>query len=80
MHAPARTQEANQAGRGKANVAKGLEQGFELSDNLRNFWFPIEFSSLLKKDVLVPLELFDEPWVLFRDADGLCVRAPTTNS
>eukprot|EP00241_Pyramimonas_parkeae_P001062 CAMPEP_0114247160 /NCGR_PEP_ID=MMETSP0058-20121206/12872_1 /TAXON_ID=36894 /ORGANISM="Pyramimonas parkeae, CCMP726" /LENGTH=583 /DNA_ID=CAMNT_0001360443 /DNA_START=154 /DNA_END=1905 /DNA_ORIENTATION=+ len=68
--------EANQAGRGKANVAKGLEQGFELSDNLRNFWFPIEFSSLLKKDVLVPLELFDEPWVLFRDADGLaaCVK------
>ena len=34
------------------------------------------FSSQLKGDEMVPMELFGEPWVLFRDAQGLaaCVK------
>nr|BAQ35512.1 chlorophyllide a oxygenase [Palmophyllum crassum] len=44
--------------------------------NLRNFWYPVEFTSNLTEDKLIPFELFDEPWVLFRGKDGLpgCVR------
>lgn len=43
---------------------------------LREFWYPVDFSSTLTDDTLVPLELFGEPWVLFRDANGVagCVR------
>jgi chlorophyllide a oxygenase len=33
---------------------------------LKEFWFPAEFSSKLTANTMVPFELFDEPWVLFR--------------
>lgn len=33
---------------------------------LKEFWYPAEFSSQLDSKTLVPFELFDEPWVLFR--------------
>jgi chlorophyllide a oxygenase len=52
-------------------AAGGLQQGFELSSQLAEHWFPVEFSTSLKEDVLVPLELMNETWVLFRDAAGM---------
>ncbi|EPS61654.1 hypothetical protein M569_13139, partial [Genlisea aurea] len=43
---------------------------------LRNFWYPVAFSADLKDDTMVPIDCFEEPWVLFRGADGKpgCVR------
>ncbi|KAL8217769.1 hypothetical protein R6Q57_021142 [Mikania cordata] len=37
---------------------------------LKNFWYPVAFSSDLKDDTLIPIECFEEPWVLFRGKDG----------
>ncbi|XP_076919856.1 chlorophyllide a oxygenase, chloroplastic-like [Bidens hawaiensis] len=37
---------------------------------LKNFWYPVAFSSDLKDDTLTPIECFEEPWVLFRGKDG----------
>lgn len=55
----------------KVAAAGGLAQGFELSGGLAEHWFPVEFSASLKEDVLVPLELLNDTWVLFRDAAGM---------
>lgn len=41
-----------------------------LPANLQNFWFPAEFSSRLPAGGIVPLELFHQRWVLFRDSAG----------
>ncbi|KZV33029.1 chlorophyll synthase [Dorcoceras hygrometricum] len=40
------------------------------SANLKNFWYPVAFSADLKDDTMVPLDCFEEPWVLFRGKDG----------
>ncbi|KAK4429645.1 Chlorophyllide a oxygenase, chloroplastic [Sesamum alatum] len=37
---------------------------------LRNFWYPVAFSGDLKDDTMVPIDCFEEPWVLFRGKDG----------
>jgi chlorophyllide a oxygenase len=56
--------------------SRGLSSSMEAEPPLKNFWYPCEFSSRLVKDTMVPFELFDEPWVLFRDESGrpACVR------
>ncbi|XP_039069126.1 chlorophyllide a oxygenase, chloroplastic-like [Hibiscus syriacus] len=36
---------------------------------LKNFWYPIAFSTDLKDDTMIPIDLFEEPWVLFRGKD-----------
>lgn len=37
---------------------------------LKNFWFPVTFSTDLKDDTMVPIDCFEEPWVIFRGKDG----------
>ncbi|XP_010544843.1 PREDICTED: chlorophyllide a oxygenase, chloroplastic [Tarenaya hassleriana] len=37
---------------------------------LKNFWYPVAFSSDLKNDTMIPIECFEEPWVIFRGEDG----------
>ncbi|KAF5735509.1 chlorophyllide a oxygenase chloroplastic isoform X2 [Tripterygium wilfordii] len=37
---------------------------------LKNFWYPVAFSTDLKDDTMIPLECFEEPWVVFRGKDG----------
>ncbi|KAM5564239.1 chlorophyllide a oxygenase, chloroplastic [Rosa sericea] len=37
---------------------------------LKNFWYPVAFSTNLKEDTMVPIDCFEEPWVLFRGKDG----------
>ncbi|XP_044475564.1 chlorophyllide a oxygenase, chloroplastic-like [Mangifera indica] len=37
---------------------------------LKNFWYPVAFSSNLKDDTMIPTECFEEPWVIFRGKDG----------
>ncbi|CAA6667681.1 unnamed protein product [Spirodela intermedia] len=38
--------------------------------NLKNFWYPVAFSRDLKEDTMVPIDCFEEPWVIFRGKDG----------
>ncbi|KAL2632235.1 hypothetical protein R1flu_016921 [Riccia fluitans] len=43
---------------------------------LKNFWYPVAFSADLHSDTMIPIESFEECWVLFRGKDGRagCVR------
>uniref|UniRef100_A0A804N795 Rieske domain-containing protein n=1 Tax=Zea mays TaxID=4577 RepID=A0A804N795_MAIZE len=39
--------------------------------SLKNFWYPVAFSSDLKApDTMVPIDCFEEQWVIFRGKDG----------
>eukprot|EP00270_Netrium_digitus_P016904 TRINITY_DN612_c0_g1_i1.p1 TRINITY_DN612_c0_g1~~TRINITY_DN612_c0_g1_i1.p1 ORF type:complete len:656 (-),score=186.37 TRINITY_DN612_c0_g1_i1:47-2014(-) len=40
------------------------------SERLRNYWYPVAFTRDVDEKTLVPFDCFDEPWVLFRGADG----------
>ena len=53
-----------------------LHSDLDLPKGLREFWFPAAFSSQLKEGAMVTMELFGEPWVMFRDAQGqaACVK------
>jgi chlorophyllide a oxygenase len=57
-------------------ASRGLASSLDLEPGLRDHWFPVAFSSKLAADTLLPFDLFDEPWVLFRGAGGAaaCVR------
>ncbi|KAL3504189.1 hypothetical protein ACH5RR_034030 [Cinchona calisaya] len=37
---------------------------------LKNFWYPVAFSADLKNDTMIPIDCFEEPWVIFRGQDG----------
>ncbi|XP_043720506.1 chlorophyllide a oxygenase, chloroplastic-like [Telopea speciosissima] len=37
---------------------------------LKNFWYPVAFSTDLKDDTMIPIDCFEEPWVVFRGIDG----------
>ncbi|CAH9133071.1 unnamed protein product [Cuscuta epithymum] len=39
------------------------------SDRLKNFWYPVAFSTDLKDDTMMPIECFEQPWVIFRGKD-----------
>lgn len=43
---------------------------------LKNFWYPVAFSAHVDSSTLIPFDCFEEPWVLFRGADGKpgCIR------
>nr|BAQ33958.1 chlorophyllide a oxygenase [Bryopsis plumosa] len=60
----------------KNKRSKGLESSLEMEDGLGNFWYPVSFTSKLDSNTLIPFDLLDEPWVLFRDENGspACVR------
>uniref|UniRef100_A0A0E0MAX0 Rieske domain-containing protein n=1 Tax=Oryza punctata TaxID=4537 RepID=A0A0E0MAX0_ORYPU len=38
--------------------------------SLKNFWYPVAFSSDLKDNTMVPIDCFEEQWVIFRGKDG----------
>ncbi|XXG45538.1 hypothetical protein AAC387_Pa02g0596 [Persea americana] len=38
--------------------------------SLKNFWYPVAFSSDLREDTMIPIDCFEEPWVIFRGKDG----------
>lgn len=50
---------------------RGLRSSLVAEPALKEFWYPAEFSSRLQEGVMVPFELFDEPWVLFRWGCGV---------
>jgi chlorophyllide a oxygenase len=49
---------------------KGPQNSLEIPAELKEFWYPIEFSSRLSKGELTSFELFGETWVLWRDVGG----------
>ncbi len=51
---------------GSRNQRGGIENNLELCNGLKEHWYPVEFSSKLKPNLLLPVELFGEKWVLFR--------------
>ncbi|KAF8065639.1 hypothetical protein HT031_003240 [Scenedesmus sp. PABB004] len=74
---PARRSGGRRPGGGaRARVDRGLRSSLDAEPALKEFWYPAEFSAQLRADMLVPFELFNEPWVLFRDAEGRpsCIR------
>jgi len=54
--------------RGK-QASQGLKSTLEWPEELKEFWFPVDFSANLKREP-VAVEAFDFPVVLFRDAEG----------
>ncbi|KAK9816649.1 hypothetical protein WJX72_003294 [[Myrmecia] bisecta] len=52
------------------------ESTLDMEPGLRNFWYPTAFSSKVDANMLVPFDLFGEPWVLFRNETGVvsCVK------
>lgn len=49
---------------------RGLKSSLEMEEPLKNFWYPAYFASKLDGKTMVPFDLFNEPWVLFRDELG----------
>ncbi|XP_058218165.1 chlorophyllide a oxygenase, chloroplastic [Rhododendron vialii] len=37
---------------------------------MKNFWYPVAFTADLMDDTMVPIDCFEEPWVIFRGKDG----------
>ncbi|KAG1671959.1 hypothetical protein FOA52_013331 [Chlamydomonas sp. UWO 241] len=64
------TPATQKARRPAARANKGLKSTMDIEPALKEFWYPTEFSAALKKDVMVPFEMFGEAWVLFRGEDG----------
>lgn len=67
---PSPQQPISKAQLSKKKRVNGLKSTLELEPELRNFWYPVEFSAKLTPDLMVPVELFGEPWVMFRDGEG----------
>ena len=62
--------------RAKAGAQGGIKNVLKLPPGLRDHWFPVEFSAALEPGGLLAFELFEERWVVFRDAAGrpACLR------
>lgn len=60
----------------KAGAQGGIKNVLKLPPGLRDHWFPVEFSAALEPGGLLAFELFEERWVVFRDAAGdpACLR------
>jgi len=59
-----------------AKNTNGLHSSLELEEPLKDHWFAVQFSSRLEENMMIPFDLFGEPWVLFRDEEGMaaCVK------
>ena len=48
-----------------------MEEQFLTGTNAeRAHWFPVAFAAGLDETTMIPFDLFNVPWVMFRDADG----------
>jgi len=47
-----------------------LRSSLDIEEELKDHWFPVDFSSSLKPDMMVPFDLFGNSFVLFRDETG----------
>merc|ERR1712048_423440 len=51
-------------------INRGLETKLSLESVLQEFWYPIEFSESLGVNSIIPVDLFNKSWVLFRNSSG----------
>ncbi|CAG9460022.1 unnamed protein product [Pedinophyceae sp. YPF-701] len=66
-----RSDETRGAGRRRTKRrGPNLHSSLEPEDALKEFWHPVEFASQLPPNKMVPVELFGDAWVLFRDENG----------
>lgn len=49
---------------------KGPSNSLKIPSELKEFWYPVEFSSRLSDGAIISFELFGESWVLWRDIAG----------
>jgi chlorophyllide a oxygenase len=54
----------------KIKGTKGPYTSLNIPLELKEFWYPVEFSTRLEKNKLLSIELFGEAWVLWRDKAG----------
>ena len=54
----------------KPKKSAALSSTLDLEEGLKDYWYPVEFSKNLTVDKLVPLEIFNDMFVLFRDESG----------
>ncbi|WPT16765.1 Chlorophyllide a oxygenase [Picochlorum sp. SENEW3] len=61
---------------GQSGKKNGLQSSLRLEPELKEHWFAVQFSSKLEENMMIPFDLFNEPWVLFRDSEGkaACVK------
>lgn len=59
-----------------AKNTNGLHSSLVLEESLKDHWFAVQFSNRLEENMMIPFDLFGEPWVLFRDEEGMaaCVK------
>lgn len=56
-----------------ARSGRKLSANFEIPAGLKNYWFPVQFTSKLEEGDMLAFELFETPWVMFRDKEGKAV-------
>ena len=61
----------NQAMQAGSTRKGALHSGLDVPECLRDFWYPVEFSSKLRQGKPKAFSLFKEHWQLIRDADGI---------
>ncbi|KAG5222446.1 chlorophyllide oxygenase [Salix suchowensis] len=59
---PAESDQASPSSRKNLKVS-GPVQPYQ--PHLKNFWYPVAFSTDLKDGTMIPIDCFEEPWVLF---------------
>lgn len=60
----------------KSIKCKGPHSSLKIPTDLKEFWYPVEFSSRLNDGELLSIQLFHETWLLWRDSAGrpACVK------
>lgn len=54
-----------------AAASEGVEEQYMMGTLAeRNHWFPVAFADSLDESTLIPFDLFNVPWVAFRNAEG----------
>jgi len=51
-------------------LSEGPHDSLEIPVELKEYWYPVEFSTRLTDGALISFELFGETWVLWRDIEG----------
>mmetsp|Transcript_23098 Transcript_23098/g.64158 ORF Transcript_23098/g.64158 Transcript_23098/m.64158 type:complete len:645 (+) Transcript_23098:156-2090(+) len=65
---PALKPSGDKAGKKRSNM---LRSTLDIEEGLKDYWYPVEFSKNLTEDKLIPLEIFNNMFVLFRDEVGM---------
>uniref|UniRef100_A0A061RD87 Chlorophyllide a oxygenase n=1 Tax=Tetraselmis sp. GSL018 TaxID=582737 RepID=A0A061RD87_9CHLO len=68
--APPRSTAEEPRRRQRGGAKDMLRSSLDIEEGLKDYWFPVEFSKNVTGDKLIPFEVFNEMYVLFRDETG----------